>query len=68
MEGAALEYTVHSTLPDKNTVLLGFLFGSLKEILEITLLEAAEAKGDGGLAWLALREEELVFPSKADLQ
>jgi hypothetical protein len=46
------------------TRILGLLVGSLKEILEITLVEAARAKGSDGLAWLDRFESEIIFQAK----
>jgi hypothetical protein len=46
------------------TRILGFLVGSLKEILERTLVEAAKSKGSDGLPWLDRYESELIFLAK----
>jgi hypothetical protein len=43
---------------------LGLLFGSLKEVLERTLVEAAKSKGPDGLAWLERYESEIIFLAK----
>jgi hypothetical protein len=49
---------------DPQTRLLALFFASLKEILEITLVEAAKSKGHDGLAWLDRYESEIIFQAK----
>jgi len=50
--------------PTERERVLALLFGAVKEILERTLVETANAKGADGSAWLGRYESELIFMAK----